>query len=59
MVYTNILCVIVKVIVIVDDDSLMAIDVLNHSEWVKLDLVADVVLSTDQDTIVKDLDEVL
>ena len=59
MVDTNILSVIIKVIVIIDDDSLMAIDVLNHSEWVKLDLIADVVLSTDQDTIVKDLDEVL
>jgi hypothetical protein len=55
----QVLGIVVEVIVIVDNDSLMSVNVLDNSEWVELDLVGDLVLAADKDTVVEDLDEVL
>ena len=57
--HTKILGIVVEVVVIIDDDGLVAIDVLDDTEWVELDLVRNLVLSTHKDTVVKDLDKVL
>lgn len=55
----NFLDIIEKAVVVVDNDGLMSINVLDDSEWVKLDLVGDLVLAGDQDTVVENLDEVM
>ena len=57
--HTEILRIVVKVVVVVDDDGLMAINVLDDAEWVELDLVGYLVLAAHKDTVVKDLDKVL
>ena len=59
MVSAQVLSVVVKVIVVVDNDSLFPVNILDDSEGVKLDLVRNLVLSADEDSIVEDLDEVL
>lgn len=56
---TQVLGIVVEVVVVVDNDGLVAIDVLNNSEWVKLDLVGNLVLTADEDSVVEDLNEVL
>ena len=56
---TEILGIVVEVVVVVNDDSLVAIDILDNSERIELNLVADLVLTADQDTIVEKLDEIL
>ena len=55
----NLLDIIEKAVVVVDYDGLMSVNVLDDSEWVKLDLVGDFVLAGDQDTVVENLDEVM
>lgn len=59
MVSAQVLSVVVKVIVVVDNDSLFPVNILDDSEGVELDLVRNLVLSADEDSIVEDLDEVL
>jgi len=59
VVHTEVLGVVVEVIVVVDNDSLMSVDVLDNSEGVELDLVGDLVLAGDQDTVLENLDEVV
>ena len=56
---TEILGIVVEVIVVVDNDGLVAVHVLDDPEWVKLNLVADLVLTADKDTVIKKLDEIL
>jgi len=51
----EILSVVVEVVVVVNDDSLHAVHVLDDSEWVELNLVRNLVLSGDQNTILKNL----
>jgi len=55
----NFLEIIEKVVVVVDNDGLMSVNVLDDSEGVELDLVGDLVLAGDQDTVVENLDEVM
>ena len=57
--HTKIFGIVVEVVVVIDNDGLVAIDVLNDTEWVELDLVRYLVLSTNKDTVIKDLDEAL
>jgi len=45
--HTQVLRIIVQIVVVVDDDGLVAVDVLDNSEWIKLDLVGDFVLAAD------------
>jgi len=59
VVSAQVLSVVVKVIVVVDNDSLFPVNILDDSEGVELDLVRNLVLSADEDSIVEDLDEVL
>jgi hypothetical protein len=59
VVHTEVLGVVVEVIVVVDNDSLMSVDVLDDSEGVELDLVGNLVLAGDQDTVLENLDEVV
>jgi len=59
VVHTQVLGVVVEVIVVVDNDGLVSVNVLDDSEGIELDLVRDLVLSADEDTVVEDLDEVL
>jgi len=59
VVHTQVLGIIVQVVIVVDNDGLVAVHVLDDSEWIELDLVRDLVLSADQDAVVEDLDEVL
>lgn len=47
MMHTQVLRIIVQIVVVVDDDGLVAVDVLDNSEWIKLDLVGDFVLAAD------------
>ena len=56
---TEILGIVVEVIVVVDNDGLVAVHVLDDPEWVELNLVADLVLTADKDTVIKKLDEIL
>lgn len=59
VVHTEVLGVVVEVIVVVNNDSLMSVDVLDDSEGVELDLVGNLVLAGDQDTVLENLDEVV
>ena len=43
--HIQVLHIIVQIVVVVD--SLVAVDVLDNSEWIKLDLVGDFVLAAD------------
>jgi hypothetical protein len=54
----KILSLIEKIIVVINDDSLVAVNVLNDSEWVELNLVRNLILTADQDTIIEDLNEI-
>ena len=57
--HTEVLGIVIEVVVVIDDDGLVAINVLDDTEWVELDLVGYLVLAAHKDTVIKDLDEVL
>ena len=56
---SQVLGIIVEVVVVIDNDSLVAVNILDDSEWVELDFVGDLVLTANEDTVIEDLDEVL
>ena len=51
--------VVEQVVVVVDNDGLVAVDVLDDSEGIELDLVGDSVLAGDKNAVIEHLDEVL
>lgn len=55
----EILGIVVKVVIVINNNSLHTVDILNDSEWIELNLVGDLVLSRDQNTVLKDLDELV
>ena len=59
VVYTEVLGIVVKVIVVVDNDGLVAVHILDDSERVKLNLVGDLVLAANKDTVIEKLNEIL
>ena len=59
VVYTEVLGIVVKVIVVVDNDGLVAVHILDDSERVELNLVGDLVLAANKDTVIEKLNEIL
>ena len=55
----QILGIVVKVIVVIDNNGFLSINILDNSEGIKLNLVRHLVLSANENTIIEDLDEVL
>lgn len=55
---TEILSIVVKVVVVVHNDGLVAVHVLHDSEWIELNLVRNLVLTADKDTVIEDLNEI-
>ena len=55
----QILGIVVKVIVVIDNNGFLSINILDNSEGIKLNLVRYLVLSANENTIIEDLDEVL
>ena len=55
----QILGIVVKVIVVINNNGFLSINILDNSEGIKLNLVRYLVLSANEDTIIEDLDEVL
>ena len=41
----KILGIIVKIVIVIDDDSFLSVYILDDPEWVELDLIRDVVLA--------------
>ena len=58
MVDAEILSIVVKVVVVVHNDGLVAVHILHDSEWVELNLVRNLVLTADKDTVIEDLNEI-
>ena len=56
---SHILGIIIQVIVVIDNDSLVAVNILDDSEWVELDLVRYLVLSSNKDAVVENLHKVV
>ena len=59
MVGIQVFGVVIEVVVVIDNDSLLSVDVLDDSKGIELDLVRYLVLSTNEDSVIEDLDEVL
>lgn len=55
----QILGIVVKVIVVINNNGFLSINILDNSEGIKLNLVRYLVLSANENTIIEDLDEVL
>ena len=43
----DVLSIVVEVVVVIDNHRLLAIDILNDSEWIKLHFVGDCILALD------------
>jgi len=56
---TQILGIIVEVIIVINNDGLVSIYVLDNSEWIELNFVRYLILSTNKNTIVENLYEIL